>query len=152
LGEKKLIFLISPYLFTGIVLIFDYRKPTFSGRFLNFNLNHPISQKKGTIFSLVDRSFLAASILSLGFFRGLFVLVKQDEGIFDIFAEVDDLFVGKGADDGHIGESVDLSIGESVDLSIGESVDLSIGESVDLSIGEGIDSDVKCTMMQMTKS
>ena len=62
-------------------------------------------------------------------------MVKQDEGIFDIFAEVDDLFVGKGADDGHIGESVDLSIGESVDLSI----------------GEGIDSDVKCTMMQMTK-
>ncbi|KYN38925.1 hypothetical protein ALC56_06685, partial [Trachymyrmex septentrionalis] len=35
-----------------------YRKPTFSGRFLNFHSNHPFTQKKGTIFSLVDRAFL----------------------------------------------------------------------------------------------
>ncbi|XP_018347291.1 PREDICTED: uncharacterized protein LOC108751554 [Trachymyrmex septentrionalis] len=35
-----------------------YRKPTFSGRFLNFHSNHPLTQKKGTIFSLVDRAFL----------------------------------------------------------------------------------------------
>jgi len=39
--------------------IFDwYQKSTFSGRFLNFNSNHSITQKKGTIFSLVDRAFL----------------------------------------------------------------------------------------------
>ncbi|KYN31609.1 hypothetical protein ALC56_14107 [Trachymyrmex septentrionalis] len=39
--------------------IFDwYRKPTFSEGFLNFNSNHPMAQKKGTIFSLVDRAFL----------------------------------------------------------------------------------------------
>ena len=35
-----------------------YRKPTFSGRFLNFYSNHPIAQKRGTIFSLVDRTIL----------------------------------------------------------------------------------------------
>ncbi|KYN38516.1 hypothetical protein ALC56_07093 [Trachymyrmex septentrionalis] len=35
-----------------------YRKPTFLGRFLNFHSNHPLTQKKGTIFSLVDRAFL----------------------------------------------------------------------------------------------
>ncbi|KYN35799.1 hypothetical protein ALC56_09851, partial [Trachymyrmex septentrionalis] len=30
----------------------------FSGRFLNFYSNHPIAQKRGTIFSLIDRAFL----------------------------------------------------------------------------------------------
>ncbi|KYN40057.1 hypothetical protein ALC56_05544 [Trachymyrmex septentrionalis] len=35
-----------------------YRKPTFSGRFLNFHSNHPLTQKIGTIFSLIDRAFL----------------------------------------------------------------------------------------------
>ena len=35
-----------------------YRKPTFSGRFLNFNPNHPMAQKRGTILLLVDRAFL----------------------------------------------------------------------------------------------
>ena len=35
-----------------------YRKPTFSGRFLNFNSNHPMAQKRGTILSLVDRACL----------------------------------------------------------------------------------------------
>ncbi|KYM94600.1 hypothetical protein ALC62_14773 [Cyphomyrmex costatus] len=35
-----------------------YRKSTFSGRFLNFLSNHPISQKRGVIYSLVDRNLL----------------------------------------------------------------------------------------------
>ena len=35
-----------------------YRKPTFSGRFLNFNPNHPMAQKRGTILPLIDRAFL----------------------------------------------------------------------------------------------
>jgi len=44
--------------------IFDwYRKPTFSGRFLNFYSNHPLIQKKGTIFSLVDRAFLLSDVM-----------------------------------------------------------------------------------------
>jgi len=33
-------------------------KTHFFGRFLNFYSQHPISQKKGTILSLVDRMFL----------------------------------------------------------------------------------------------
>ena len=42
--------------------VFDwYRKPTFSGRFLNFNSNHPMAQKKGTILSLVDRASLLSN-------------------------------------------------------------------------------------------
>jgi len=40
-------------------LIFNwYRKPTFSGRFLNFHSHHPFLHKKGTIISLVDRALL----------------------------------------------------------------------------------------------
>jgi len=39
-------------------LIFDwFHKPTFSGRYLNFNSQHPLCQKKGTIIGLVDRAF-----------------------------------------------------------------------------------------------
>ncbi|KYM98511.1 hypothetical protein ALC62_10773 [Cyphomyrmex costatus] len=40
-----------------------YRKPTFSGRFLNFLSNHPISQKRGVIYSLVDRAFLLSDVV-----------------------------------------------------------------------------------------
>jgi len=35
-----------------------YRKPTFSGRFLNFHSHHPFTHKRGTILSLVDRVIL----------------------------------------------------------------------------------------------
>ncbi|XP_018373120.1 PREDICTED: uncharacterized protein LOC108767647 [Trachymyrmex cornetzi] len=39
-----------------------YRKPTFSGRYLNYLSNHPESQKRGIIFNLVDRAiFLSDS-------------------------------------------------------------------------------------------
>jgi len=37
-------------------LIFDwFRKPSFSGRFLNFYSHHPFTHKRGTIYSLIDR-------------------------------------------------------------------------------------------------
>ncbi|XP_018361292.1 PREDICTED: uncharacterized protein LOC108760021 [Trachymyrmex cornetzi] len=40
-------------------LEFDwYHKPTFSGRYLNFLSEHPLSQKKGVIMGMVDRAFL----------------------------------------------------------------------------------------------
>ncbi|KYN28371.1 Dipeptidyl peptidase family member 6 [Trachymyrmex cornetzi] len=43
-------------------LNFDwYQKPTFSGRFINFFSNHPMSQKKAIIFSLVDRALLLSN-------------------------------------------------------------------------------------------
>jgi len=37
-------------------LIFNwFRKPTFSGRFLNFYSHHPFTHKRGTMYSLIDR-------------------------------------------------------------------------------------------------
>ena len=37
-------------------IIFDlYKKPTNSGRFLNFFSNHPITHKKGVVIGLVDK-------------------------------------------------------------------------------------------------
>jgi len=43
-------------------LVFDiYRKPTFSGRTLNFHSKHPLSQKKGVIMSMVDRISIVTS-------------------------------------------------------------------------------------------
>ena len=39
-------------------IIFDlYRKPSFSGRYLNFWSQHPVCQKRGTVIGLVDRVF-----------------------------------------------------------------------------------------------
>jgi len=34
-----------------------YHKPTYSSRYLNFHSQHPECQKRGTIFSLVDRAY-----------------------------------------------------------------------------------------------
>jgi len=34
------------------------KKPTFSGRILNLLSQHPISQKKGVLISMIDRAFL----------------------------------------------------------------------------------------------
>jgi len=35
-----------------------HKKPTFSGRFLNFHSHHPLTHKRGTILSLIDRVIL----------------------------------------------------------------------------------------------
>jgi len=35
-----------------------YKKPTFSGRLLNFLSHHPTSQKRGVIINMIDRVFL----------------------------------------------------------------------------------------------
>ncbi|KYN30131.1 hypothetical protein ALC57_00414, partial [Trachymyrmex cornetzi] len=54
-------FLDTTIMFRNDGLIFDwYRKPTFSGRFLNYWSQHPISQKKGTILSLIDKVFFVS--------------------------------------------------------------------------------------------
>ncbi|KYN19316.1 hypothetical protein ALC57_08343, partial [Trachymyrmex cornetzi] len=59
LGGERLEFLDTTIIISNKKFVFDwYRKSTFSGRFLNFHSNHPIAQKKDTIFSLVDRAFL----------------------------------------------------------------------------------------------
>ncbi|XP_018364720.1 PREDICTED: uncharacterized protein LOC108762281 [Trachymyrmex cornetzi] len=57
-GGNAINFLDTTIMFRNDGLIFDwYRKPTFSGRFLNYWSQHPISQKKGTILSLIDKVF-----------------------------------------------------------------------------------------------
>ena len=64
IGGDKINFLDVIVSINGNSFIFDwYRKPTFSGRFLNFNSNHPIAQKKGIIFSLVNRAFLLSDFM-----------------------------------------------------------------------------------------
>ncbi|KYN21604.1 hypothetical protein ALC57_06020 [Trachymyrmex cornetzi] len=35
-----------------------YHKPTFSGRYLNFLSAHPLSQKRGVVFGIIDRAML----------------------------------------------------------------------------------------------
>jgi len=59
IGGNKLDFLDVTVYNENNLLEFDiYRKPTFSGRTLNFHSKHPLSQKKGVIMSMVDRMFL----------------------------------------------------------------------------------------------
>ena len=62
-GEDEINFLDVTISINGNRFGFDwYRKPTFSGRFLNFNSNHPMAQKRGTILSLIDRAFLLSDL------------------------------------------------------------------------------------------
>ena len=42
----------------GRIITNWYQKPTFSGRMLNYNSEHPFTHKKGVIFNLVDRAIL----------------------------------------------------------------------------------------------
>jgi len=58
-GGTKLDFLDVTIINNEGTIEFDwYRKPTFSGRVLNFLSQHPITQKRGVIISMVDRAFL----------------------------------------------------------------------------------------------
>jgi hypothetical protein len=59
IGGDKTNFLDITIIKNEDFLIFDwYHKPTFSGRYLNFLSAHPLSQKRGTIMSMVDRTFV----------------------------------------------------------------------------------------------
>jgi len=59
IGHKIINFLDTTIIIKNNRIIFDwYHKPTFSGRYLNYWSQHPLSQKKGTIIGLVDRIFL----------------------------------------------------------------------------------------------
>jgi len=58
-GNSPLNFLDLSMIKKECHLIFDwFHKPTFSGRFLNYSLQHPFTHKKGTIISLIDRVIL----------------------------------------------------------------------------------------------
>jgi len=54
--EGSLNFLdVSIQLYQGKFSFDWYRKSTFSGRFLNFQSNHPIFHKRGVIYGLIDK-------------------------------------------------------------------------------------------------
>jgi len=59
-GDKNLKKLLNVTIMkNNNVLEFDfYTKPTFSGRFLSFLSQHPISQKREVMMSMIDRVFL----------------------------------------------------------------------------------------------
>jgi len=58
-GGKRLNFLDVTIINNEGTIEFDwYKKPTFSGRVLNFLSHHPTSQKRGVIISMIDRVFL----------------------------------------------------------------------------------------------
>jgi len=55
-GDRELNFLEVKIINRDGGMIFDwYHKPTFSGRFLNFWSQHPITHKKGVICNLIDK-------------------------------------------------------------------------------------------------
>ncbi|XP_071644559.1 uncharacterized protein [Temnothorax longispinosus] len=59
-GNKKLNFLDTTIINNNVLIEFDwYHKPTFSGRYLNYNSCHPSSQKRGTIMGLINRAFFS---------------------------------------------------------------------------------------------
>jgi len=59
IGGDKLNFLDVTIVKLNGNLEFDwFHKPTFSGRYLNYNSQHVLSQKRGTIIGMVDRAFI----------------------------------------------------------------------------------------------
>jgi len=54
--DKKIFFLDLTFINDDGKLIFDlFRKPTFSGRYLNYYSHHPLNHKKRVIFGLTDK-------------------------------------------------------------------------------------------------
>ncbi|KYN09170.1 hypothetical protein ALC57_18725 [Trachymyrmex cornetzi] len=91
IGGDKLEFLDVTIFKLNSKLIFDwYRKPSLSDRFLNFNSNHPVSQKKGTIYSLVDRAFILSdySFHTKNLIFGINILLENDYPLPFIFNTV----------------------------------------------------------------
>ena len=43
---------------SGLIKTNCYCKPTYSGRILNFDSNHPVSQKNAMVYNLVNRAIL----------------------------------------------------------------------------------------------
>jgi len=93
-------------------LIFDwYRKPTFSGRFLNYFSWHLLCQKIGTIIGLIDRVLLLSHpsfhkknfdlvikiLLNNGYPLNLIfsTIKKRLYNKFDLFNRVDDFIIDK---------------------------------------------------------
>ncbi|KYM98813.1 hypothetical protein ALC62_10460, partial [Cyphomyrmex costatus] len=61
-GGDRLNFLDVTVIRNNELIEFDwYHKPTFSGRYLNFWSQHPVSHKRGTVMGLVDRVILLSN-------------------------------------------------------------------------------------------
>ena len=61
-NKNSISFLELKIIRKGEQLITDwYQKPTFSGKLLSFKSNHPLHQKIGIIYNLVDKSILLAN-------------------------------------------------------------------------------------------
>jgi len=59
IGKSSINFLDITIIIENKKIMFNwYHKPTFSGRYLSYLSQHPLSQKRGTVFGLVDRAFL----------------------------------------------------------------------------------------------
>jgi len=55
-NSDRIHFLDVTIIIDGHRIVFDcYKKPTFSGRYVNFHSQHPLSSKKGIIYGLIDR-------------------------------------------------------------------------------------------------
>jgi len=54
--DKKISFLDLTFIKDDRTIIFDlYKKPTFLGRYLNYQSHHPLNHKEGVIFGLTDK-------------------------------------------------------------------------------------------------
>jgi len=54
--DNKISFLDLTFINDEGTIIFDlYKKPTFSGRYLNYRSHHPLNHKKGIIYGLTDK-------------------------------------------------------------------------------------------------
>jgi len=57
--NNEINFLDTKIILDDRIITFDlYKKPTSSGRYLNFHSNHPISHKRGIIYGMVDKTIL----------------------------------------------------------------------------------------------
>lgn len=57
IGINKISFLDTVIIVRNNTIIFYlYKKPTLSGRYLNFNSHHSLRQKKGIVYNLVDKA------------------------------------------------------------------------------------------------
>jgi len=58
-SNNEIICLDTKIIIDDRIITFDiYKKPTFSGRYLNFHSHHPIAHKRGIIFGMVDKIIL----------------------------------------------------------------------------------------------
>jgi len=55
-NNDRINFLDVTIIIDSHIIVFDcYKKPTFSGRYVNFHSQHPLFQEKSNIYGLVDR-------------------------------------------------------------------------------------------------